>query len=438
MEKENMRNTARTHRKNFRSAVRHWLCLCLLLGATGCSSSDSEGLPPGEAESMAPFIEVELSTRALNANDDLVTYPEETTLVGTQHATQVRLYVFKGIGESAEYCGMTEDIGWKEHFTANGGELPDHTASMNYRLKNQLVPNTPYEFLAVGMNDEGAAAFEVPLTALAEANPETGTTATSGTPLREAIGQLRTLATAGKQEQASTPSIKDIRRSEIYVGTATYQPANHGATRITLYRRVAGVAAWFTNVPKTVTVPITEGVADRTVNRLQLVLYRQQNEKLPLLRRQQKPKFQDYIESSSQAAEAIVLMEIKVSQDLTSTTQLHGGSFVLPVPAPADQGTYTMRLELLNAASQVLSVRRIKLPKDDDLNHGDTGGGTGIIDTESAFRFPLIANHYYGIGSPNKPIDLKGGGADLVITVDPTWEDEPDLELGDKEQKTQK
>lgn len=438
MEKEDTRNTARTRRKNFPSAVRHWLCLCLLLDATGCSSSDSEALPPGEAETMAPSIEVELSTRALNANDDLVTYPEGTALVGTQHATQVSLYVFKGVGESAEYCGMTENIGWKEHFTGDGGTLPDHTVSMNYRLKNRLTPNTPYEFLAVGMNDEGAAAFEVPLTALVEANPETGIAATSGTPLREAIGQLRTLTTAGKQGQSSTPSINDIRSSEIYVGTATYQPALHGATRITLYRRVAGVAAWFTNVPKTVTVPVTKGVTVDTVSRLQLVLYRPQNEKLPLLCRQQKPKFQDYIESSSKAPEATVLMEIEVPTDLTTTTQLHGGSFVLPVPAPDDKGTYTMRLELLNKGHQVLSVRRIKLPKDDDLNHGDTGGGTGIIDTESAFRFPLIANHYYGIGSPNKPIDLKGSGTDLVVTVDPTWKEEPDLELGDKEQKTKK
>ncbi len=395
---------------------RHWLhlwaiCLCTGMLAGGCSN-DTEELP-GSQEEEGPLLEVQLSTRALNGNGDLVTYPDTTTLVGTQHASKVVIYLFKGLDESAEYCGVAEDIGWSTHFMNNGGKLPNHTASMTYRLKTQLEKDTPYRFLAVGMNEDGSAAFDVPL--------EKSANGIKGTTLAEAIGQLKTTATASA-----------IRRSEIYVGWEAYQPENHSATRITLRRRVAAVAGWFTNVPTQVLSPITAGVTDGKVTTLRISLYTAQNMALPLLTRKQKPDFEDYIPSAAKGDDATTLVKIEIPTGYNSTDTVSGGSFVLPVVAPADKEKYTLRIELLNAAGQILSVRRAKLPKDDSLDHGSTGGGTGIIDTESAFRFPIVANHYYGLGGPGKPIDLKGSGTDLTITVDPSWDEEADLELGEK------
>lgn len=388
-------------------------CLGIWLLGGSCSSDENEAWSSAQEEDGA-LIEVQLSTRATNADGDLVTYPDDN-LVGTQHASQVMLYIFKGNGDEAEYCGIRENIGWKEHFTANGGSLPDHTTSMTYRLQAKLEAKTSYQFLAVGMNEEGAASFDISLTPLTEQGRQ-------ATTLVEAIGQLKSLKSAA-----------DIRRSEIYVGTEPYQPENHGATRITLHRRVAAVAGWFTNVPMQVLSPVTPNVVDKQVAKLRLSLYAAQNMALPLVMRRQKP-FEDYISKPAAATDAArtTLVEMEVPADAGSKTVIHGGSFMLPIPAPVDKETYTMRLELVNLAGQVLSVRRIKLPKGDDLDHGETGGGTGIIDTESAFRFPIIANHYYGIGKPSQAIDLKGSGTDLVITVDPSWDEEADLELGEK------
>lgn len=398
------------------------LLLSLLFWGSGCSSSDLTEWPGDGGTPMAPTITVELSTKTLNSNDELVTYPEGENLVGTQHATTVIIYLFKGIGEAAEYCGIEEDIQWWEHFTANGGTLPTHTVSMQYQLKNKLKPNTPYEFLAVGMNDEGAAAFKTKFTAMVAADTIAHTPAINGTSLAEAIGQLK------------TTSAKDIRRSEIYVGTATYQPGLK--TTITLHRRVAGISAYFKNVPEQI---LTAKATDKNVAKLRLKLYEAQNIHLPLLPKPQRPDFLDFVPSPALETDPDkdVLVEItpKTPKGVwTAETLWHGSAFALPIPAPADQNTYTLRLELLNQKDEVLSTRRIKLPKNDDLNHGETGGGTGIIDTESAYRFPIIANHYYSIGTENSPIDLKGAGADIVITLDPTWKEEADLELGDKEQ----
>ena len=355
--------------------------------------------------STAPVIQVEVSTSTLNANDHLVDYPDTTTLMGTQHVTHVMLYIFKGSDETAEYCGQFEEVKWKEH-----------SAQMNHRLKTQLERNTPYQFLAVGTNDEGHETFNVPLNPSAEGQ--------KGTTLTEALGKLKETATVQK-----------IRRSEIFVGLKAYHPENHIATKITLRRRVAGVAGWFKNVPAEVAAPLTQGVTDRRLSKLRIALYTAQNTVLPLIKRQQKPDFEDFIASASSAADATTLVEIPITPDNTSKgieQTFTGGSFVLPIPAPADKEKYTLRIELVNKEGQVLDVRRAKLPKNDELDHGSTGGGTGIIDTESAYRFPIVANHYYGLGSPHKPIDLKGSGADLTITVDPTWNEEADLDLGEK------
>ncbi|CDE86346.1 uncharacterized protein BN805_01089 [Prevotella sp. CAG:891] len=398
---------------------RKWLHLCSLFLCTGlltaaCSNNIEEA--SGGMASIAPTIQVEVSTSTLNANDHLVDYPDTTTLMSTQHVTHVMLYIFKGSDETAEYCGQFEEVKWKEHFTANGGMLPIHSARMNHRLKTQLERNTPYQFLAVGTNDEGHETFNVPLNPSAEGQ--------KGTTLTEALGKLKETATVQK-----------IRRSEIFVGLKAYHPENHIATRITLRRRVAGVAGWFKNVPAEVATPLTQGVTDRRLSKLRIALYTAQNTVLPLIKRQQKPDFEDFIASASSAADATTLVEIPITPDNTSKgieQTFTGGSFVLPIPAPADKEKYTLRIELVNKEGQVLDVRRAKLPKNDELDHGSTGGGTGIIDTESAYRFPIVANHYYGLGSPHKPIDLKGSGADLTITVDPTWNEEADLELGEK------
>ena len=106
-------------------------------------------------------------------------------------------------------------------------------------------------------------------------------------------------------------------------------------------------------------------------------------------------------------------------------------------PRPAATGCFglgeALRIEAVDAAGNVLHYWRAKLPEDDDLDQGNTGGGTGIIDTESAFRFPNVGNHFYAIGSPENYVDLEGSGIDVDITIDPSWAGEEDLEI--KEQQ---
>ena len=370
-------------------------CLALLLA--GCNNDESAPAGPEETNGITLLFSVSNEARNGDGSTTGITFPDG--LVGTQHAETVYLYIFQGEGEEAEYITV-EDIGWKAYFEANGG-LPDHTAQMPYRLQyKDFQHGTPYTFLAVGLSQGAEDVYGFP------------NAISIGTTLGEAQAAL-----------ASGKTCNDIRTSEIYVGTEPFTTTGSDTqTTIELRRRVAGGMAFFKNVPS--------AINGTPVANVRLSLYKQQNTAMPLVERSQSPVFLDYIDSPTQEADGQVLFTISTAAGTGSDeTPLQGGAYVLPIPAPEDENNYTLRIELTDTNGTVLDTRRAKLPEDDELDQGDTGGGTGIIDTESAFRFPIVANHFYAIGSPKSPIDLEGSGMDIIITIDPTWAGEEDLEI---------
>ena len=234
-----------------------------------------------------------------------------------------------------------------------------------------------------------------------------------------AIDDKTTLGEA-KAELAEGQTCDGINTSEIYVGTAEFTPLSGKEVKVELWRRVAGVAGYFKNVPRS--------IDRKDVAALRIVLYDNQNTALPLLEREQAPVFKDYIDSKTEKANGDVLVNIPISTELGIEDVVSGGAYVLPAPAPSGTVDWTLRIELVDKDGNVLDYsRRAKLPEGDGLDPGITGGGTGIIDTESAYRFPIVANHFYALGSPDNPIDLQGQGLDILITIDPTWREEVDL-----------
>ena len=368
-------------------------CLALLLA--GCSNDES--IPAGPEETSGITLLFSVSNEARNGDGSTtdITFPEG--LVGTQHAETVYLYIFQGEGEEAEYITV-ENIGWKAYFETNGG-LPEHTARMPYKLQHKgFQHGTPYTFLAVGLSQGAKEVYGFP------------GAITTGTTLGEAQAAL-----------ASGKTCNDIRTSEVYVGTEPFTTTGSDTqTTIELWRRVAGVMAFFKNVPS--------AINGTPVANVRLSLYKQQNTAMPLVERSQSPVFLDYIDKPTDEEDGQVLFTIPTA-NVENDETLQGGAYVLPIPAPEDENNYTLRIELTAVDGRVLDTRRAKLPEDDELDQGDTGGGTGIIDTESAFRFPIVANHFYAIGSPKSPIDLEGSGMDITITIDPTWAGEEDLEI---------
>ena len=85
---------------------------------------------------------------------------------------------------------------------------------------------------------------------------------------------------------------------------------------------------------------------------------------------------------------------------------------------------YTLKVEIINAAGNTLRSARVTLSDSDDTN-SSTGNGTGIIDPQGVYRFPIIANHFYGIGTPLAPINLGtiGTRTGIRAKVMTEWED---------------
>lgn len=297
-----------------------------------------------------------------------------------QHVTSVQLYIFNGTENNA-LCVASENIGWSAYF---GNLPPTVTASMKYHVKYEgFVKGNPYTFLAIGTDASSRTTYGVP--AVIQVNTTT---------LGNAVATL-----AGTEASTWT----NMRTSELFAGYAVLTPSIYGTEgNVDLWRRVAGVMGWFTNVPAQI-----NGTA---VSALRITLYTQQNKSVPLLQRSQTPIFKDYITSPLAASTGgQVLVQIPVPAGTLPITTLSKGSYVLPVPAPTpvNASDYTLKVEITDASGNILRSTRVTLSGTDDSN-SSTGNGTGVIDPQGVYRFPIIANRFYGIGTKNLPINLGG------------------------------
>lgn len=315
-----------------------------------------------------------------------------------QHVNSVQLYIFNGTSDNA-VCVASEDVGWTAYF---GGTAPTVTSTLRYRVKySGLVKDNPYTFLAVGTDDTSRTTYGFP-----------ASIQVNSTTLGNAIATL-----AGTEATTWT----SMRQSEFFAGSTVLTPSSYGTQgNVNLWRRVAGVMGWFNNVPTL--------VGPTTVSNIRITLYTQQNKRVPLLQRSQTPVFKDYIASPLAASTGgQVLVQIPVPAGTLPITVLSKGSYVLPIPAPAavNLNDYTLKVELTDTSGNVLSSKRVTLSGTDDSN-SSTGGGTGVIDPQGVYRFPIVANRFYGIGTKTTPINMGGSltrSSSIRATVVTDWKE---------------
>lgn len=346
-------------------------------------------------------------TFTFNAGGELTT---RTTLEGAgnkQHAEYVYLYVFNGQTDNAT-CTQVKNMPWPKP-----EEVGYTTTTRTYSIN---LPAGDYTFLAIGLDNAAGATYGLP-SAIA-----------AGSKLADAKATL-----------ASGKTKEDIAQSELFAGhvTASIKESGNDPVTITLYRRVAGVMGWFKNVPA-------------NVAKIQISLYTGQNKQGYLIKQAEGTEdpsgitnpnnFKDFITAPISAEEeSKILVSINVPAGTTAEQVLSGGSYVLPAAAPIkiepddtypDEddprvGTeYTLRVELIGADGTTIKTQRVRMQEGDDLyipEFVDGGSGTAGYDLGGPFRFPIVANRFYGIGTALTPIDLGGGGEDIVITVNPDW-----------------
>lgn len=326
-------------------------------------------------------------TVSFKTNSGITT--RSTSLISSdnlQHVTYVHLYVFDNAGT----CVQSKNVNWTQPI--------GNTAEQYYSLKG-LVKGQTYTLLAVGIDED----------------PTTGKT-TYG--LTDAIQENVTTLTGLMATLADGKTKDNIANSELFSGWIEVTAGTTASVTINLYRRMAGVLAYIKSIPDNVAT-------------IQLKLYKNQYKNVPLQKLNKDNKYDATDHGNIELADSRVLMSIPVTDETKNSTSVndgHGntltkqagsvlqGAFVLPVEAPDQATTYTLTLETLDTSGTVLKTYNVKVQKTTE------DGGTTI--DQVITNYPIYANHFYSIGKKNatidEPIPL---GEDLVIRVDPMWED---------------
>lgn len=359
--------------------IYHILCLLALATLGACQTGDDTNGQEENGQITIKFTAEPLTRTTLASSDNV------------QHVKYVQVYVFDGT-EASAVCVASENVGWKQL-------QPGGTVTQYYTLKQKLDDGKPYTILAVGLDN----------------SEKEGSGYAYGLP--DAIKVGTTLGGA-KAKLAEGRSAADMNKAELFAGsnTVTVQPGANRITEITLKRRVAGVMAYFTNIPS-------------DVERIQLKLYDNQYKDVPLIAQTSNDYGTEQLESST------VLLDIKVSQDILEQevvyasdgktvvgTKLPGtvlqGAYMLPMPAP--ESGYTLTLVQIKSDGKPQQENKLVLSS-------PASGSTGIK------NFPIEANVFYTIGRKDADHDEPYSLGDLsdgdYIYVDGNWQADVDIPM---------
>ena len=368
-----------------------------------------------------------------------------TTLEGPealQHVSTVYLYIFDGTDDGAG-CVAVEDVEWPYWENAQAGK---NTLEYKYRVKYAAFDaGKEYTFVAVGLDNTKTAADA----AVDDNSMKTyGFTLQANNPIGETLGALQV---AVQTDCTRT----DIAQSEWFAGSLVLtgeQILAAKAETLNLYRRVAGVMGYFKDIPQ-------------GVEKLQICLYQPQNKRARVLPKPaENGVFKDYVESPAVGSDADtwkVLVEIQLPDNDDGTTDagsssqadsdsdsdaekpaydVKGGSYVLPARASTTAEETTLSLKLIgnngNTLTRKIYQQTSYAPVRAGLSRGETDEGTGIIggdddsqgpdDEEYKYHYPIIANHFYSIGTEDNPVSLADNG-EIFVIINAGWDDEHNI-----------
>ena len=318
-----------------------------------------------------------------------------TTLTSSdnvQHVSHVQLYIYKGVTADAP-CIVSRDVHWTQPTGA--------TARQAFSLPlSTFSPDgiTTYTFLAVGLDADGAEG-----SAYAFGLPDA---ISVGSTLGEAVARL-----------ASGRTADALAHAELFAGTATLQvqPSMDNVVTLDLYRRVAGVQVYVTDMPT--------GLTD-----LRLVLHMNQHAEVPLCRLADGADGTFLDHGTAQVEASTILLDIPVTDETKKSSTLPGTSLVkqegsvigaaylLPLEAPQASDVCTLVLQAYKGAAL---YRTYKVALGQEPNR--------------TYQYPLRANNFYTIGvlnsDENEPASLGEAESDITIEVEPNFEKDHEYDI---------
>lgn len=119
--------------------------------------------------------------------------------------------------------------------------------------------------------------------------------------------------------------------------------------------------------------------------------------------------------------------------DKSYTEGLSVMGYLPPVAFPAAEtgSNSTLMLYLMNEYYVVVSSK--KIVQNSKVQLPASREGTGIIPEDSRYHYPIMANHFYRIGTPDNPVDLDASEAEIVVSIDEFQDEYYGGHLGDNE-----
>ena len=446
-----------------------WALAVALL--TACS--DEPGLSDGQP--AGPHVNLNVSSGLQPASRTILQGEQNA-----QHVTRVSLYAYKHTDANdaltATYIGGMSfgEVNWQQDIET---AMKDGTSSQqqlvalpeSWEIDEDHPENmsATYTLLAIGsddITDDGTVGSEFLDANSTAAYGLNNPSYTPGATIGESYATLQN----GK-------TLDDIHRSELFAGTLTVKgSALYSGRVIILNRRVAGVKGYFVRIP--------EKVKNQKVKELRVVYWAAQPTSVPYYKREsEEGKFIDYggkpatsslipdIDKTMQAGDLDKCTYFKIGRDAQTgefvsqpgaeievdkgqegtdeevVIPLTAGSYVLPAPGAVGDDVTTLYVVLASEPDDqgrvtILDKRRVFFVTSYEsravTRSEDTDDGTGIIvgqdgnaeSQETERRYPIVANNYYTIGTPQEPIDMSNGESDVHLYVDPRWEGFKDLE----------
>ena len=421
-----------------------WKCLAVLplLGLAACTGNDEPSAPPATQQGKA---EITLMVDAgVSETRSMPDDPVEGTLEGVQHVKNVSLYIFRHEGESVTYVEK-EKPNWSSLEVTEGDASNGKTVAKKYMVETSLSPNTTYTLLATGYEETEVYGIE---------GLSVGSTV-------NLAGLISTLQSGGTKET--------IQTNEYFTGSLEVTTGDDGqfpeGTTVEMHRRVAGLSTCF---------EIDENSFsqyEKTPAYVAVMLYTNQKKAVPTLERiWQEPNFTDYAEgdkyslpedpNATDETSSKCLMWLNVSQSGNTETPDEAGTeqgtsdvtksvedtrlynernaiYLLPIPAPEfdaktnSKTDYTLAVAVYDTEREVICTKRAALAANNELIF-NTSLGTGIVDDESYYRYPIVANRFYRFGTKDDPMQIIYDPLKpFEVIVESKWEGMPELDFAD-------
>lgn len=449
----------------------------LLPACTEREFSDGNGFEGTDMDSIRINIQIKSST-VLSRTPVIDPGDDDENGNGKQHVTYVHLYMFQ-LNNDKYTLVYDSPVDWTQNLPTSdmGEELKEGTHAIP---TDRFNADVPYYFVVVGLDaSSGYPGYE----GSENEGQLAGNSADAYWNSIKGLMDKEESYSCNLDKSPSFPVIKGetmkeiengainpIPRSELFAGGTYVENIKNGAITIVANRRVAGIKAYFKGVPKTIGEDRVCYLALGTGPLDTYRCYSRYNHCLPLLPPESpgdEQEYSDYYNESDSYIWDNYPIIVPINNDETAGEKCigrgrTGGSGVVLTPLPDEElidksyteglsvmgylppvafpaaetgSNSTLMLYLMNEYYEVVSSK--KIVQNSKVQLPASREGTGIIPEEgeydSRYHYPIMANHFYRIGTPDNPVDLDASEAEIVVSIDEFQDEYYGGHLGDNE-----